>query len=84
MAPQPSSLRTSFRALFITRIEIKESVIYTARESPGAATYGWAHDPRITDSMLKLTMGHSQSSNMGKTYYNVSEGSIGSVVGEKG
>ena len=36
MAPQPSSLRTSFRALSITRIEIKESVIYTARESPGA------------------------------------------------
>jgi hypothetical protein len=30
MAPQPSSLRTSFRALCITRIEIKESVIYTA------------------------------------------------------
>jgi hypothetical protein len=29
MAPQPSSLRTSFRALSITRIEIKESVIYT-------------------------------------------------------
>ena len=28
MAPQPSSLRTSFRALSITRIEIKESVIY--------------------------------------------------------
>jgi hypothetical protein len=28
MAPQPSSLRTSFRALCITRIEIKESVIY--------------------------------------------------------
>ena len=28
--PQPSSLRTSFRALCITRIEIKESVIYTA------------------------------------------------------
>jgi hypothetical protein len=27
MAPQPSSLRTSFRALSITRIEIKESVI---------------------------------------------------------
>jgi hypothetical protein len=43
-----------------------------------------AHDPRITDSMLKLMMGHSQSSNMGKTYYNVGEGSIGSVVGEKG
>jgi hypothetical protein len=30
MSPQPSSLRTSFRALSITRIEIKESVIYTA------------------------------------------------------
>src|SRR4029453_4719909 len=30
MTPQPSSLRTSFRALSITRIEIKESVIYTA------------------------------------------------------
>jgi hypothetical protein len=30
MAPQPSSLRTSFRALSITRIEIKESVVYTA------------------------------------------------------
>src|SRR4030095_5102452 len=30
MAPQPSSLHTSFRALSITRIEIKESVIYTA------------------------------------------------------
>jgi hypothetical protein len=30
MAPQPSSLRTSFRALSITRIEIKESVIYAA------------------------------------------------------
>jgi hypothetical protein len=30
MAPQLSSLRTSFRALSITRIEIKESVIYTA------------------------------------------------------
>ena len=30
MTPQPSSLRTSFRALCITRIEIKESVIYTA------------------------------------------------------
>ena len=59
-------------------------MIYTAREGPGAATYGWAHDPRITDSMLKLMMGHSQSSNMGKTYYNVGEGSIGSVVGEKG
>src|SRR5262249_1174946 len=29
MAPQLSSLRTSFRALCITRIEIKESVIYT-------------------------------------------------------
>jgi hypothetical protein len=28
MASQPSSLRTSFRALSITRIEIKESVIY--------------------------------------------------------
>jgi hypothetical protein len=28
VAPQPSSLRTSFRALSITRIEIKESVIY--------------------------------------------------------
>ena len=33
--------------------------------------------------MLKLMMGHSQSSNMGKTYYNVGEGSIGSVVGER-
>jgi hypothetical protein len=31
MAPQPSSLRTSFRALSITRIEIKESVIYGGR-----------------------------------------------------
>ena len=31
MAPQPSSLRTSFRALCITRIEIKESVIYTRK-----------------------------------------------------
>jgi hypothetical protein len=31
MAPQPSSLRTSFRALFITRIEVKESRIYTAK-----------------------------------------------------
>jgi hypothetical protein len=30
MAPQPSSLRTSFRALCITRIEVKKSVIYTA------------------------------------------------------
>jgi hypothetical protein len=30
MAPQLSSLRTLFRALCITRIEIKESVIYTA------------------------------------------------------
>jgi hypothetical protein len=30
-------LRTSFRALSITRIEIKESVIYTARETSGAA-----------------------------------------------
>ena len=30
MAPQPSSLRTSFRVLSITRIEIKESVIYAA------------------------------------------------------
>src|SRR4029453_6800802 len=30
MAPQPSSLRTSFRALSITRTEIKKSVIYTA------------------------------------------------------
>jgi hypothetical protein len=59
-------------------------VIYTARERPGAATYGWAHDPRITDSMLKLMMGHSQSSRMGKTYYNVRAGSIGSVVGGQG
>jgi hypothetical protein len=31
MAPQPSSLRTSFRALCITRIEIKKSVIYDGR-----------------------------------------------------
>jgi len=31
MAPQPSSLSTSFRALSITRIEIKESVIYGGR-----------------------------------------------------
>jgi hypothetical protein len=31
MAPPPSSLRTSFRALSITRIEIKESVIYDGR-----------------------------------------------------
>src|SRR5262245_13859993 len=31
MAPEPSSLRTSFRALCITRIEIKESVIYGER-----------------------------------------------------
>src|SRR4030095_8269292 len=31
MAPQPSSLRTSFRALSITRTEIKESGIYTGR-----------------------------------------------------
>src|SRR5262249_8651296 len=31
MAPQPSPLRTSFRALCITRIEIKESVIYGGR-----------------------------------------------------
>src|SRR4029077_3614558 len=31
VAPQPFSLRTSFRALSITRIEIKESVIYTAK-----------------------------------------------------
>jgi hypothetical protein len=30
LAQQPSSLRTSFRALCTTRIEIKESVIYTA------------------------------------------------------
>ena len=30
MASQPSSLHTSFRALCTTRIEIKESVIYTA------------------------------------------------------
>jgi hypothetical protein len=84
MAPQLSSSSTSFRALSITRIDIKESVIYTARERPGAATYGWAHDPRITDSMLKLMMGHSQSSRMGKTYYNVRAGSIGSVVVGKG
>ena len=35
MAPQPSSLRTSFRALCITRIEIKESVIYTAEGDSG-------------------------------------------------
>ena len=34
--------------------------------------------------MLKLMMGHSQSSNMGKTYYNVGAGSIGSVVGGEG
>jgi magnesium chelatase family protein len=33
MAPQPSSLRTSFRALCITRIEIKESVIYGGEPS---------------------------------------------------
>ena len=33
--------------------------------------------------MLKLMMGHSQSSRMGKTYYNVGAGSIGSVVGER-
>jgi hypothetical protein len=33
--------------------------------------------------MLKLMMGHSQSSNVGKTYRNVGEGSIGSVVGER-
>ena len=31
MAPQPSSLRTSFRALSITRMEIKKSVIYDGR-----------------------------------------------------
>jgi hypothetical protein len=31
MTDQPSSLRTSFRALCITRIEIKESVIYGGR-----------------------------------------------------
>jgi len=31
MAPQPSSLRTSLRALYIARIEIKESVIYGGR-----------------------------------------------------
>jgi hypothetical protein len=30
MTPQPSSLRTSFRALSITRTEIKECVIYMA------------------------------------------------------
>src|SRR5262245_63519099 len=37
MAPQPSSLRTSFRALCITRTEIKESVIYTARGDRGSS-----------------------------------------------
>src|SRR5262245_7144452 len=31
MTPQPSALRTSFRALCITRLEIKESVIYADR-----------------------------------------------------
>jgi hypothetical protein len=35
MTPQPSSLRTSFRALSITRIEIKESVIYTTEGDRG-------------------------------------------------
>jgi hypothetical protein len=31
MAPQPSSLRTSYRALFITSKEGKKSVIYDGR-----------------------------------------------------
>jgi hypothetical protein len=65
-------------------MEIKESVIYTARENPARPPTDGAHDPRLTDSMLKLMMGHSQSSNMGKTYYNVGGGGIGSVVGGKG
>src|SRR5215831_12100097 len=38
MAPQPSSLRTSFRALCITRIAIKESVIYTAEGDRGSSS----------------------------------------------
>jgi hypothetical protein len=32
IAPQPSSLHTSFRALCITRREVKESVIYGGRQ----------------------------------------------------
>src|SRR5262249_46794190 len=35
MASQPSSLRTSFRALCITRIKIKESVIYDGKPEGG-------------------------------------------------
>src|SRR5262249_620111 len=37
-APQPSSLRTSCWALCITRIEIKESVIYTAEGDRGSSS----------------------------------------------
>jgi hypothetical protein len=47
MAPQPSSLRTSFRALSITRIEIKESVIYTVGRRHGFVEWEDQIQPEI-------------------------------------
>src|SRR4030095_2324328 len=46
MAPQPSSLRTSFRGLCITRIEIKESVIYAERRQ-GLVEWEGQNQPEI-------------------------------------
>jgi hypothetical protein len=51
MAPQPSSLRTSFRALSITRIEIKESGIYGGRRQG----FVEGKDPILLERQLDAT-----------------------------
>src|SRR5215510_8300227 len=58
MAPQPSSLRTSFRALCITRIEIKESVIYGGRHE-GSLDYKSLRISKHAWASLRLFPFHS-------------------------
>ena len=44
----------------------------------------WARMPEVSDAILKLSMGWSQSSLQGKTYFNIGAGAVGSVfVGKK-
>jgi hypothetical protein len=56
MAPQLSSLRTSFRALCITRIEIKERVIYTSGTRQGFIELEGQNQPKIelNDASIRI------------------------------
>ena len=57
MAPQPSSLRTSFRALSITRIETKESVIYRGSRQDNLTPYTACRCGFTLSEILPATQG---------------------------